>query len=294
MEGNLIGAMVVGGLGNQMFQYATARALALRRGSGVVLDRTSFRRNFAVNRPYELDRLRTVISPSGPLSSVRFMLARRSLSPLQSISGWKLVRERSLNYDPRIEDLPKRSYLVGYWQCWRYFDDFASTIYDELQPAKPLSPISQSLAEEMSATTSLCIHVRRGDYVTTTAAREHHGVLDIGHYQRAIELIQERIQGLRAFIFSDDLQWCRTAFAPLGLDLTFVDCNRGEDAWQDLFLMAACRHAIIANSSFSWWGAWMGDRRTAARNRMVIAPRRWLAGGDVRFEDHCPPSWIPM
>lgn len=286
--------MVIGGLGNQMFQYAAGRALALRYGCGLILDRSSFHRTFAVNRPFELDRLRIVVSPSPPISSLRFMLARRGLALLQTASGWHPFREERPSYDPLFEQLPQRSYLIGYWQSWRYFDHVAPTIYEELQAAEPLSSASQVLADQMSGTTSLCIHVRRGDYVTSPAVREHHGVLDFNHYQRAIGMIQERVEGIRAFVFSDDLDWCRSAFAPLGLDAKFVDCNRGENSWQDLFLMASCRHAIIANSSFSWWGAWMGDRRTVDRDRIVIAPRRWLVGEDVPFEDRCPQSWIPI
>ncbi len=277
-----------------MFQYAAARSLALSHDSSVILDRSSFSRNFIVNRPFELNRLRIVASPPNALSSLRLMLARRPLVLLQKISGWKPVRETSGNYDPLFMQIPDDSYLMGYWQSWRYFEHVASTIYDELQPSEPLSLPSEKLAEEMTARKSLFIHVRRGDYVTSATVKEHHGVLGLDHYQRAIRMLQDRFEGVRAFIFSDDLEWCRSAFTPLGLNSTFVDCNRGEDSWQDLFLMASCHHAIIANSSFSWWGAWMGDHRAGNRDRMVIAPRRWLATEDICFEDHCPPAWISI
>jgi hypothetical protein len=137
---------------------------------------------------------------------------------------------------------------------------------------------------------SLSIHVRRGDYVTSAATNEFHGVLDVDFYEQAVRHVQERVPDLQGFVFSDDPDWCRKALGHLQLPLTFVDANRGEDSWQDLYLMAACRHNIVANSSFSWWGAWLGDG-PGRTDRVVIAPRRWFAGEDVVVEDRCPPHW---
>lgn len=108
-----------------------------------------------------------------------------------------------------------------------------------------------------------------------------------------MQFVRERSQDLSCFVFSDDLEWCRTALRGLGLPLTFVDLNSGADSWQDLYLMAACRHSIIANSSFSWWAAWLGDGQEHA-DRMVVAPQRWFAGADSAVEDRCPPGWTVL
>ena len=142
----------------------------------------------------------------------------------------------------------------------------------------------------MRSVNSVSLHVRRGDYVTTPGANEFHGVLDLDYYLPAISHVQERAPDVQGFVFSDDLDWCREAFSGLKLPLTFVDVNCGDDSWQDLFLMAACRHNIVANSSFSWWGAWLGDGQ-GSDDRLVIAPPRWIAGLDVDMSDRCPPQW---
>jgi hypothetical protein len=102
--------------------------------------------------------------------------------------------------------------------------------------------------------------------------------------------VQERVSNLEAYVFSDDLDWCREALAPIQVPLTFVDANRGENSWQDLFLMAACRHSIIANSSFSWWGAWLGDD-AGDHNRIVVAPQTWFSGAEIDIADRVPPTW---
>jgi len=289
----MIGAMVIGGIGNQMFQYAAARALALSRRTELMLDLSAFRRpdQFGIMRSFELDRLAIRVREPSSLSPLSFMLARRSAPALRALSGWQIARERSLAYDPRFPAFPDRTYLAGYWQSWRYFEAAAERIHEELQPRAPLSAASLRLQERMRGSPSLSLHVRRGDYVTSPGVTEFHGVLELDYYREAIRLVQGRIRDLRAFVFSDDLEWCRRAFEPLGLDLTFVDCNQDADSWQDIHVMAACRHSIIANSSFSWWGAWLGDRGGGAGDRMVVAPLRWFVSADVPVADRFPPGW---
>jgi hypothetical protein len=146
------------------------------------------------------------------------------------------------------------------------------------------------LVARMRSANSLSLHVRRGDYVTSTAANAFHGVLGLDYYERAVRHVQERVTDLEAFVFSDDLAWCQSELVHLGLPLTLVDVNRGADSWKDLFLMAECRHSIIANSSFSWWGAWLGDGGVEP-DRMVVAPRQWFAGAEVAPADLYPPHW---
>jgi hypothetical protein len=141
---------------------------------------------------------------------------------------------------------------------------------------------------------SLSLHVRRGDYVTSAGTAAFHGVLDISYYQAALAQLQERVQSLQVFVFSDDPLWCRQAFEPLGLDLTFVDWNKGDESWQDLYLIGSCDHSVIANSSFSWWGAWLGDQRERRKSRFVFAPRQWFVGAALPVEDRCPPGWTTI
>ena len=289
----MIGAFVCGGLGNQMFQYAAGRALALRHGTGLELDLSVYgeRRIFETERPFELGHLAIEVAPEKAFSSLGFALGRRPQPWLRRLSGWNTVREPDAGrYDPRFATLPDDTYLYGYWQSWRYFEPVAAQIRRELAPRTPLSRESRALAERLRSANSLSLHVRRGDYVTSAATNEFHGVLGVDFYARAVRHVQDRIPDLEAFVFSDDLAWCKSGLAHLGLPMTLVDVNRGADSWQDLFLMAECRHAIIANSSFSWWGAWLGDGRGDG-DRIVVAPGRWFAGAEVDFADRYPPQW---
>jgi hypothetical protein len=289
----MIATMLAGGLGNQMFQYAAGRGLASRLGTGLLLDRSPFGRtsHFAVNRPYELDKLAiSAISP-GPAARARLLLARRPSAALRKLSGWTTMREEFPGFDPRFETMGDGSYLIGYWQSWRYFQNAAQTVYAELQPHAPLSSDSLRLQDSMRRCPSLSLHVRRGDYLTIPTVMNSLGE---DYYGSALRFLQARLEGLRSFVFSDDLAWCRQAFEPFGLDLIFVDCNSGNDSWQDLFLMSACRHNIIANSSFSWWGAWLGDNGNKAADRQVIAPKQWFCGEHVSATDRFPPSWVVM
>ena len=291
----MIGAFICGGLGNQMFQYAAARALALRRGSGLQLDLAAFGKPgaFEVARPYELGKLAIEVAPTGSAAALSFLLARREQAALRKLSGWTTVREGALGFDPGVNQLGDGTYLFGYWQSWRYFDDCANQLRAEMQPRAPLSEASRRLRDAMRATNSLALHVRRGDYVSSLETAAFHGALPADFYSRAVQFVRERSQDLSCFVFSDDLEWCRTALLGLGLPLTFVDLNSGADSWQDLYLMAACRHSIIANSSFSWWAAWLGDGQEHA-DRMVVAPQRWFAGADSAVEDRCPPGWTVL
>ena len=279
-----------------MFQYAAARSLALRHRTSLSLDLAAYDRpgRFAVGRPYELDRLNISICPAKHRADLAFLLARRSSPLLHSLSGWQPFRERSLAYDSAVVELPNGTYLFGYWQSWRYFSDTSAEICADFQPKVPMAARNRSMEERMMNGNSVFIHVRRGDYVESAEANAFHGVIGFDYYRKATRIIQERFAGLKAFVFSDDLKWCREAFAPLGLDLTIIDWNRAHDSWQDMFLMAACNHGVIANSSFSWWGAWLGDQGANPGNRVVVAPRLWFAGSEASMQDRCPPIWTTI
>lgn len=289
----MIATMLIGGLGNQMFQYATGRALALRNDTDLIIDQSGFTKDIGavVARHYELDRLRIAARPANRVERLRLLLGRRPQQLLRWLGGWRIFRERSLAYDADAANSGDGTYLVGYWQSWRYFADIADRLASELQPAKPLSERSQSALVKMHGTDSVCLHVRRGDYLA--AIHAPHGVIGIDWYRAALARIRETVARPTVYVFSDDLDWCRDAFADQDLELRFVDWNRGDDSWQDLYLMAGCKHAIIANSSFSWWAAWLGDQQ-AASGRRVIAPAQWRVELGCPISDICPPSWEPM
>jgi hypothetical protein len=171
-------------------------------------------------------------------------------------------------YDPRFATLSGSTYLNGYWQSRRYGEGAAEVIRSELRLIRPPSAANQAwLARIQSAATAVALHVRRGDYLNV--GTESTLVCARSYYDKALRHMRERLGDPQVFVFSDDIPWCRDAFS--ALDVAFVDVNGPDDATEDLRLMAACRHHIIANSSLSWWGAWLARHP----EQVVIAPQPW-------------------
>lgn len=284
-----------GGLGNQLFQYAAGRALALRHGCELLLDTSTLqRRNHRVTqRHLELHYLRHVGRLATERESRLLPWLHRAGSLSRWISPWRVYVEKRTAFNAAFKTLPDQSCLVGYWQSYRYFSDIAKQLMIEFEPVNALSSTSLAVAERINSTTSIALHVRRGDYVSLASAASFHGALPMVYYNKAVARVRERVNLPRFFVFSDDPEWCR---ANLQLDdkVTFVVHNSGADAWQDLVLMSNCRHHVIANSSFSWWGAWLADQRWADPQRLVVAPALWFSGREnpsQNLSDRFPPHW---
>lgn len=284
-----------GGLGNQLFQYATGRALALRHGCELLLDVSDLRATarHVTPRQFELDHFSHQARVATAAETRRLAWLRRVPALSHWVSPWRTYVERGWGYNATFAELPDRTYLVGYWQSPRYFASVAGQIAAELSAARPLSPASEAVAEAMSLGQSVALHVRRGDYVSLASAASLHGALSLPYYEAALQRVREQVEGARYFVFSDDIDWCREHL-PLGApEAVYLGHNTGADAWQDLLLMASCRHHIIANSSFSWWGAWLADQRHGESCHAVIAPARWFAGQPGEdLSDRFPTHWV--
>jgi hypothetical protein len=258
----------MGGLGNQMFQFAAGRRLALRHGVPLRLDVGWFAEIDPRDTPrqYELGGFcgdADVIKEAVPLREGRWW-RRRSRG---------VLRQTGNGFDARVLSAPDGAHLVGFWASERYFADVAATIRADFVPCNPLAARNADLAERIAADpAAVSLHVRRGDYLSNVHARDFHGVMDVDYYRRAVELVA-RTAGtsqLHLYAFSDDPDWCEASL-DLGHPLTVV---RGNDsaAIEDMMLMASCRHHVVANSTFSWWGAWLGT----AVDAVVVAPDRWV------------------
>ena len=295
-----VATQLLGGLGNQLFQYAAGRALAQRLRARLVLDCTPRHAQF---RPIVLDRLaidaeivrKATGKPrhryfriGGPLgrqlTDVFHDCFRRSYRI--DDHPFSVFGERRLfTYDPTFETLSGSTYLIGYWQSYRYFEDAAEQIRHEVRPAHPPSNENRMWLSRIEACNSVCLHVRRGDYLGGKA--DSPVVCGPSYYRDAMQHVGRFLATPKLFVFSDDIPWCRSAFA--GNDVAFVDVNGPDDAVDDLRLMAACRHHIIANSSLSWWGAWLAHHP----EQVVIAPQPWLPGAESD-RDLLPPHWIKL
>ena len=289
----MICVRIIGGLGNQLFQYATGRALALRHGCELLLDISRLQTNtrHVTPRQFELGHFRHQARVATAAETRHLAWLHRVPAFSHWVTPWRTYVERGSGFNASLAELPDNTYLVGYWQSPRYFASVGRQIVAELSAAQPLSPESEAVAEAMSRGPSVALHVRRGDYVNLVQASSLHGSLSLPYYEAALQRVRERVESSRYFVFSDDIPWCRKHL-PLGAaEAVYVGHNTGVNAWQDLLLMASCRHHIIANSSFSWWGAWLADQCQDVSGRTVIAPARWFAGQpgedlSVRFPVH--------
>lgn len=277
-----------GGLGNQLFQYATARRLAVRHDCPAVLDSYWFghSRPGETIRPLELVRYPVAMRVANESEQRRWKWMRgRLVRHLQPLLPLQLVREQGFGVHKAALTASRNSYLLGFWQSEVYFADIRGHLLKELTPIAPPAPADQAVIDLMGKGTAVSVHIRRGDYVTSQSASAFHGLCSMDYYRAAVQYVAERVENPTLFIFSDDPQWTRTNLS-LPFPTHYVEHNQPADAFQDLRLMSLCRHHIIANSSFSWWGAWLSEQQG-----VVVAPARWYAA-DRPTPDLLPPHWV--
>jgi len=287
---------LTGGLGNQLFQYAAARALCIRESRTLYfawhLHRTNTARSFMLDQ-YELG---AGVHPS-PLS--RSVLCRLGMrSPLFGRKAGKLWQRLRFRLDrlsePHFLYTPLASteagvVLEGYFQSWRYFAEHETAIRSELTLRHPLERRNRELLARIEADNAVCVHVRRGDYIANPVNTAYHGALDLSYYLRALEVLGAAAEAAVLYVFTDDPAWCREHIK-LGRPTVVVEPSRPDCPWEDLRLMSACRHFITANSSFSWWGAWL----STFADKRVVAPKVWFAGANHDTRDLCPPDWTRL
>ncbi len=291
---------ISGGLGNQLFQYAFARALEERTADDVFLDVSTYGYEAAHNG-FELDRLFAARFRTADEKDIARLGTRPKGFASQLRRKYFTKRshriDRVFRYDPEVFLLEGDRYFEGWWQTERYFLPCAARIRGELRFIADPGSHNEALISQFEegrgnlfGKTPVSIHVRRGDalrnpdtYVCTEA-----------YYRNALEYVRERIDP-HFLVFSDDIAWCRAHLGLRAEEATFVDWNRGAESWRDLWLMSHCSAHIIANSTFSWWGAWLDP----ATDKLVVAPERWslaklkpLAYYRYTFDDVVPEAWI--
>lgn len=268
-----------GGLGNQMFQYAVARAMSLRLGSPFRLHVPRLQVN--EDRPFELQCFRADMPIAGIRDFSAFTGGVLAIPLLRKRRHPQAIVEQGHNFDPRVVEARPPIYLDGYFQTERYFVEHRETLLADFTFATPPTGRNAELLAEIASCESVAIHVRRGDYVAKPHVQAHHGVTPLSYYEAAIAHINERVRDPRFFVFSDDAAWTKQHLAVLG-PATFVDHNAA--GFEDLRLLSACKHQVIANSSFSWWGAWLNHNPA----KHVVAPRQWINKPPAEFADVYP------
>jgi hypothetical protein len=280
----MITTRIRGGLGNQLFQYCAGRALALRHSADLGLDLRDFDHPKAFKVGLGHFNIRTVEAGRLPPSKEDGL---RVFGKLLKRGYTKPYREASLGYDSAFSELANNTHLKGYWQTERYFKAFEDQIRSDLQIVTPPSDQNAEALQTIQSTPSVSLHIRRGDYVSNEKFNAAHGTCDLPYYARAAASVAKQM-GVDPIIyaFSDDPAWVAENLK-LPFETHYIDFNDGDHNYEDLRLMAACQHHIIANSSFSWWGAWLNP----SAEKIVIAPTRWFADPEKHNPDILPTEW---
>jgi hypothetical protein len=286
----MIIANLKGGLGNQMFQYALGRTLALKNNDVLKLDTGSLSKAEVLGniyRPFDLEffAIEKAIATPDEIQAVHYPFG--VMFKLLDILKRKILRQSHVVFEPNILDLNGDIYLDGYFQSPRYFESIRETLLKDFTLREPLSPSGQVLAAQIKSTTAASLHVRRGDYVANKRVLKENGVCSPAYYYKAVEKITTTVINPTFFVFSDDMSWVKENLQ-LPKGTVFVS-DTSLYAPQELYLMSLCQHNIIANSSFSWWAAWLNQNP----DKVVIAPTPWF--NTIAYDkDLIPESWIQL
>jgi len=280
-----------------MFQYAFGVSLSQKLNRPLYFDLSFYKQgnHDLTERNFELNRFDIPIEAATDEMIDRFLRPtdfRRVLNKL-SLSRTNIYKEKTLRFNSQIFDLKPPVYVDGFWQCEQYFTNREEMIKKSFTFKEPLSEGSQKVAAQIAALPeTVSVHVRRGDYVSSKPTNDLHGVCSVEYYKEAMALISKRRDSPHFYFFSDDIQWVSDNLVSDVKNCTLVEHNTGADSWQDMALMSKCKHHIIANSSFSWWGAWLNPSKV----KIVIAPEHWFNKKSTYFDDRdlVPWNWIKM
>jgi len=287
MSGRVI-SRIYAGMGNQMFQYAAGRALALRSGSSFQLDCRHLQSRGSP--PYGLSHFnvqRALVSgtlpPQRKGQRIRHYFWRKlRLSP-------RLVEEKRPGFDERLLAHLTDVYLTGYRQSERYFADAADTIRVDFQFITPPDRDNAHHLERIRAEPAVSLHIRRGDYLLPLVQKQF-GAPSLKYYSDAVNLIASKMAVQPViYVFSDEPEWARDNLV-LPFEMHVMAHNGPDKNYEDMRLMSACRHHVIANSSFSWWGAWLNP----SPDKIVVAPKPWFIDPEIDNPDIAPSSWFRL
>jgi hypothetical protein len=284
----MIVVRLIGGIGNQMFQYAFARMLSIKYGMDIKIDLSLLKRrdmgsNF-VYRDYDMNIFNIV-------ESFNFDLNKKYI----------VINEPHFHYSPdlvyNIDNLlfEKKSDVLlafGYWQSVKYFKDFEKEIRKEFTFKYSIEDSNNNeikdILNRIDSSNSVMINVRRKEYLNSS----HHGVISVDYINKASEIIKSKVDNIEYYVFSDDIEWCKDNIKLENvhfMDKYFLE-DMGFKFNYYLQLMSRCKHFIISNSTFAWWSAWLNN----SEDKIVIAPKRWLLDEKINTSDIIPENWIKI
>lgn len=279
-----------GGLGNQMFQWAFGYALSKKNKCQLLFDMSFFEKKYA--RPFELD----IFSLNTPkvedfLTKLKLKIIWKLRKKLngKNFLGLNFYSEPHFHHSEDLLKIQPPSYIEGFFQSEKYFAEFADEIRENFKFKNPPDKKNIELIEKINETNSISLHIRRGDYVQKKRYQNLYATCTLDYYKRGVEYIAQSVKNPTLFVFSDDIQWVKENLN-LPYESVYVSHNTGDKSYEDMRLMSKCKHNIIANSSFSWWGAWLNNYS----GKIVIAPQKWFNDDTINQDDVIPEDWTKL
>ena len=278
---------IVGGLGNQMFGYAFAKAIE-KKGHEVKIDISSYQ-TYTLHE-YQLEKYNIDIPVSTKDENNKLYSQTLIAKILRKIGldFSRRIQEKNFFYKKEFLEVKNKTYFEGYFQSEKYFKDIKNVITKQFSIKPSISSYTNDLKKIIIDSNNSCsLHIRRGDYVNAKNISTH-GISGLDYYKNAIKYLEKKFGILTYFIFSDDIEWCKNN---LNVDnAVFVNSEEKRIAHEDIYLMSLCNHNIIANSSFSWWGAWLNIND----DKIVIAPKDWFSDRELKKQaaEIVPEDWI--
>lgn len=283
-------------LWNQMFQYAYIKALSQRNRINFKININEYK-NYPLHK-YCLEYFKIKKSYSN-VSEIPFYESMKSNNRYLNFILIKLrwickkinknhYIEKQFNFDTYFLDI-KTWYIEWYFQTEKYFKDFEAEIRNDFTFALPPSEKNRTVWEDISSQNSVSLHIRRWDYITNPKANAFHGSCNLEYYKRAVKYVNTKIETPIFYIFSDDIHWVKENLV-IENKAVYIDWNNADTNYEDMRLMSICKHNIIANSSFSWWGAWLNKNT----EKIVIAPKKWFNSDTINTQDITPKTWIKI
>jgi len=288
------------GLGNQMFQYAAGKALSINKNTDLSIDISWYNNKevMQTTRNYELYVFKIEEHLIYEDKAYEYYnkgnaFINRIINKIERNKPYykkKLFEEQTFEFDPNFFKARKDAIISGYWQSEKYFEGISDKIRDIFTCNNDVWRINDiKVLNAIESNESVSLHVRRGDMISNSEVAKVHGACDINYYNDSISYMNNKLKSPIYFIFSDDPKWASENINTSNKTI-FVDHNKNEFAWLDMQLMSRCKNNIIANSSFSWWGAWLNKNP----NKIVVSPKRWFNHDKNNTKDLIPKSWISI
>ncbi|MFH1004508.1 MAG: alpha-1,2-fucosyltransferase [Bacteroidota bacterium] len=288
---------LMGGLGNQMFQYAAAKYLSIIHNTSIKLDLSYLNADTNgayTKRKYELGILnikedfatKNDINPYKKIAENFYL--RNIHKHFSFLFPYKYGKEYGHGYNKNFVKFPSSTYLDGFWQSEKYFKPIEKIIKEEFIFNNSLSGLNEAMAKKINNCESIGIHIRRTDYITNKQVMRYHGTCDLDYYYRAIDIISRKVSLPCLFVFSDDSEWVKQNFKS-NCPFVCIDNNSNAD-FEDMRMMSMCKHNVIANSSFGWWASWLNNNP----DKIIVAPIKWFNNTTVNSKDIIPEEWIKI